>query len=633
MEIFMSQFKDFKDDFFSYIESQDLTVSAFKALHYERNQNQPAQQLYVDMLTGGYDMAADGSSAFHRIGSGNENNTKFTRDDGREYVFKYVGTALSGQFQMVEDDTNRGTYNFGNKETYGSELEATFHSLQDIAPWILWGNSKVDSQNWTWAGRFAFVIESIPGKVREWIETKSEWLPGKVNKGSMLDDTLSGSAAEEEFRGSVGNDTADYSSSTSAVAASLQNGKGYEGFASLDTYRSIENLTGSGWGDVLVGNNGDNTLLGGEGRDYLKGLKGNDILDGGSQGNTLFGGAGDDVLFVRETETIVRGGSGTDTIISTLGRLFIGGHDRFSSVEIFQLTEHTIEAEYALVLHGSSRAETLLGNRFDNELYGGAGQDVLDGGLGYDTLQGGRGNDTYVFGQAWGTGVISEESGSDTLHFTHHNLDDLRITRDTGVNGNHLNIYDKGSSDLVFVWNQFSSQSNLMVDKLVTKDAEINLRGGLPLTGTDSDDSLAGTNFDDEINGEGGDDYIWARGGVDIVVGGAGNDILMGAGGDDSFIFRPGFGHDQIYEEGASPGEVDSSGDIIEFYDIGFSSVRKFDDFQGRTTIYVLDSAREISDSIFIHSQSFNYGEGLLVELVSFDGGTPMAIGALIDFA
>jgi hypothetical protein len=84
------------------------------------------------------------------------------------------------------------------------------------------------------------------------------------------------------LNGDDGIDTADYSSAPSAVNVSLENGKGYWGDSDGDTLHDIENLTGSGYDDQLVGDVNANVLVGMGGNDYLKGGGGADELDGES---------------------------------------------------------------------------------------------------------------------------------------------------------------------------------------------------------------------------------------------------------------------------------------------------------------------------------------------------------------
>ena len=58
------------------------------------------------------------------------------------------------------------------------------------------------------------------------------------------------------------------------------------GGAGSDTLIGIENLTGSGFNDMLTGDANANVLSGGAGNDTLDGGAGNDTLDGGAGNDT-----------------------------------------------------------------------------------------------------------------------------------------------------------------------------------------------------------------------------------------------------------------------------------------------------------------------------------------------------------
>ncbi|MBM1222092.1 M10 family metallopeptidase C-terminal domain-containing protein [Ponticoccus sp. SC2-23] len=65
----------------------------------------------------------------------------------------------------------------------------------------------------------------------------------------------------------------------------------------------IENATGSGQTDGLIGNEFDNVLTGHGGIDYLIGFEGDDILDGGDGADWMWSGVGSDIMI---------GGAGAD---------------------------------------------------------------------------------------------------------------------------------------------------------------------------------------------------------------------------------------------------------------------------------------------------------------------------------
>jgi Ca2+-binding RTX toxin-like protein len=96
----------------------------------------------------------------------------------------------------------------------------------------------------------------------------------KLNGGSG-DDTLTGGGNADTLNGGAGSDTADYADRTSSVRLDLR-GNGSAG----DTYNSIENLSGSGFDDRLIGDSSANVLTGQGGDDTLRGGNGDDILLG-----------------------------------------------------------------------------------------------------------------------------------------------------------------------------------------------------------------------------------------------------------------------------------------------------------------------------------------------------------------
>ncbi|RBW57120.1 hypothetical protein DS909_08370, partial [Phaeobacter gallaeciensis] len=174
--------------------------------------------------------------------------------------------------------------------------------------------------------------------------------------GSAGNDTLIGGTGADVLSGGAGIDTASYATSTTGLTVSLD-GTGNTGDALGDTFDSIENLNGSDYDDILVGNSLANALEGG---------KGNDTLIGGTGADDLNGGAGVD----------------TASYAAALGRVNLDLRTRGTSGEAANDTFTSIE--------------NVLASNFNDYVYGDNGNNLIDGGAGDDRLRGHNGNDTLV---------------------------------------------------------------------------------------------------------------------------------------------------------------------------------------------------------------------------------------------
>src|SRR3546814_7486217 len=84
----------------------------------------------------------------------------------------------------------------------------------------------------------------------------------------------------------------DYTGNFGAVWVDLATGIGRWNYAEGDNFVSIENVTGTDFGDRLYGSEGINVLRGGKGTDIILGRGGNDVINGGSGADELDGGEG-----------------------------------------------------------------------------------------------------------------------------------------------------------------------------------------------------------------------------------------------------------------------------------------------------------------------------------------------------
>ena len=198
--------------------------------------------------------------------------------------------------------------------------------------------------------------------------------------GGDSDDYLNGLSGNDVFYGGAGADTiiggdgddrADYSNSDSGVAIRLWNGTGLGGHAEGDSLTSIERVIGSQFADLLVGRNGlRDTLIGGDGDDFIYGIGGNDLLTGGAGADNIDGGEGHDLVSYAGSDV------GVDVFLST--GLAYNGHAQGDVL---------------------TNIEGIVGSDYDDELYGRSGaNDSFIGGLGDDSFIGFSGDDLFTGG-------------------------------------------------------------------------------------------------------------------------------------------------------------------------------------------------------------------------------------------
>jgi Ca2+-binding RTX toxin-like protein len=145
-----------------------------------------------------------------------------------------------------------------------------------------------------------------------------------VYYGDAGNDTFWQEAAadgDDEFFGGAGIDTLNYQKRINGVTVTIGNGLADDGetgeFDAVDA--DVENVTGGGGNDVLVGSLADNTLMGNDGDDELYGGAGRDELRAGNGADILVGDAGPDKLFGDAGADSLDGGTGNDTLTGGAG--------------------------------------------------------------------------------------------------------------------------------------------------------------------------------------------------------------------------------------------------------------------------------------------------------------------------
>lgn len=184
---------------------------------------------------------------------------------------------------------------------------------------------------------------------------------------------------------------------------------------------SIENMVFAATGrhaltdmTLLGGGDGNDTIAGTAGKDWLTGNGGDDVIDGGAgndllMGNegddTLRGGAGDDILYGGQGDDLLHGGAGADTLFGG-GGVDIASYAGSAAVRVY------LEGTFANTGDAKgdvySSIEGIEGSAGADRLGGSIGADVLRGGGGADALYGGEGDDAYEYNVGDGSDVIYE---------------------------------------------------------------------------------------------------------------------------------------------------------------------------------------------------------------------------------
>ncbi len=304
--------------------------------------------------------------------------------------------------------------------------------------------------------------------------------------GRAGDDSLAGGDGDDTLVGSSGNDTADFRAAAAGVAVNLFAGTALG--QGTDTLSGIENVIGSAFGDLLVGDGSNNELRGDTGGDTLRGGDGNDVLLGNEGDDSLDGEAGDDT---------VTGAAGNDTLQGSLGidRLVEEGDLNFmlSDTALTGLGSDVLDGIEVAFLTGGPASNNLNASAF-------SGAAALDGGLGNDSLFGGTGDDTLTGGE-----------GDDSF--------------DGGP----------GSDAAVFAAAASGVQANLVAGTALGQgtDSLVNVED---LVGSSFDDMLIGDGFDNQLVGNSGNDTLNGGAGDDFLSGGSGDDLLVGGDGADALI-------------------------------------------------------------------------------------------------
>jgi Ca2+-binding RTX toxin-like protein len=134
----------------------------------------------------------------------------------------------------------------------------------------------------------------------------------------------------------------------------------------------------------LIGDDGNNLIVGNLFQNYLRGMGGDDSISGSSGFDDINGNQGNDTAHGNGGDDWVLGGQGNDVLFGDAGNDLLNGN----------LGNDTLD--------GGDGADTVRGGQGDDIIFGGAGDDWLSGDRGSDTLTGGLGADTFHSGPGAG---------------------------------------------------------------------------------------------------------------------------------------------------------------------------------------------------------------------------------------
>jgi len=268
-------------------------------------------------------------------------------------------------------------------------------------------------------------------------------------------------------------------------------------------FESVDVSAFSGFGAVVVGSAGANTIVGAVAASNLTGAAGADIITGGAGADIIGGGTGADVIDGAGAVDTITGGAGADIITGGAGADVIdGGADNDSLV--YLLTADLFSTQASV-----------------------------------DTIVGGSGTDTLTVGT---TGTAFAIADNDVFTTRVKTVEKIVAVANTSAVSINLDSTAASAGIInVDISAGTSAISNVIdMSELTSTTTVLTLTGSATganaLTGGAGDDIITGGAVIDTILGGTGADTISVAAGADIITGGTGLDIITGGAGSDIII-------------------------------------------------------------------------------------------------
>jgi len=404
----------------------------------------------------------------------------------------------------------------------------------------------------------------------------NDTLCGGVNLLGADSDRLVGDDGFDVFDGGDGIDSITFAAALGAVTVDLLLGVG-DGAALGDIYSNIENVVGTRFDDLLLGDASNNRIEGGKGLDTLSGDLGVDTLIGGEGADTF-----SETFFTSKDR--VEGGDEVDDpttdlefegdTLQLMGEAFTNGltftaamAKGIEKIEVFGGASYILTLDNAtnsstmvvdasslgtqdlFKLDGSretSSSFTLLGGLGSDTMIGGAASDVLVGNFGADSLVGGKGSDTAGYQNSFEAVTVDLNlktaqvgtGGDDATGDILVSIENLRGTDfdDTLIGDKNGNILEGGKGNDTLNGGlgtdvaSYEHSDNAVQVFVLDSSKNTGDAAGDVYT---SIEGAIGTQKDDTITGSGSANYLDGGKGDDTLISGHGNDTVLGGDGKD----------------------------------------------------------------------------------------------------
>ena len=420
-----------------------------------------------------------------------------------------------------------------------------------------------------------------------------------------------------KFYGGAGSDTISFRYARKAVVLTLEGSSQTIDQGRIKTdIENIENITGSPYGDTLIGDGRSNKLFGSGGDDTINGKGGDDIVEGGAGADTLIGGNGTDTLSYEQSiggvdvsleidklhafggdasgdsiedtfenltgsssadvlegnilSNTITGLSGDDYIIASNGADIYSGGRGFDSVDygnheggaglkldaVRGIQGYKHSANPSTGTHQLKSIEHIVGTKWDDVIKFGKGNNVLEGGKGADILYGGRGDDTYF---------VEIDGGHDQIiEYGAEGRDMILIGYQNGLSWNDIflalndGMFEVKANDETIVSTKNGPYKGRKFKDLGIEVINLANSGEIEIDILEAEyTGQAPTNIDDTLVGhDNTSNLLQGLDGNDVLIGGATKDSKS----DKGNLFNGGRGDDQMFA---------GDGNDIYLFDVG----------------------------------------------------------------